>query len=98
MLAQGQPSSAKRGRLAAVSSGLIFLKKIKNNWKNENVTLENIHFNVNESTKEGREEWRRDMRHIENKTKVADINQTVSTTLNMTWLNNPNKGRDCQTE
>ena len=27
MLAQGQPSSAKRGGLAAVSSGLIFLKK-----------------------------------------------------------------------
>ena len=27
MLAQGQSSSAKRGRLAAVSSGLIFLKR-----------------------------------------------------------------------
>ena len=30
MLAQGQSSSAKRGRLAVVSSGLIFLKKKKN--------------------------------------------------------------------
>ncbi|GAA8719286.1 hypothetical protein HpDR94a_14830 [Helicobacter pylori] len=29
MLAQGQSSSAKRGGLAAVSSGLIFLKKKK---------------------------------------------------------------------
>ena len=29
MLAQGQASSAKRGGLAVVSSGLIFLKKIK---------------------------------------------------------------------
>ena len=29
MLAQDQPSSAKRGGLAAVSSGLIFLKKKK---------------------------------------------------------------------
>lgn len=29
MLAQGQSSSAKRGGLAAVSSGLIFLKKTK---------------------------------------------------------------------
>ena len=29
MLAQGQASSAKRGRLAVVSSGLIFLKKRK---------------------------------------------------------------------
>ena len=29
MLAQGQYSSAKRGRLAVVSSGLIFLKKKK---------------------------------------------------------------------
>ena len=29
MLAQGQSSSAKRGGLAVVSSGLIFLKKIK---------------------------------------------------------------------
>ena len=29
MLAQGQPSSAKRGGLAVVSSGLIFLKKKK---------------------------------------------------------------------
>ena len=31
MLAQGQSSSAKRGGLAAVSSGLIFLKKTKKN-------------------------------------------------------------------
>ena len=31
MLAQGQPSSAKKGGLAAVSSGLIFLKKKKKN-------------------------------------------------------------------
>ena len=30
MLAQGQSSSAKRGGLAAVSSGLIFLRKKKN--------------------------------------------------------------------
>ena len=30
MLARGQSSSAKRGGLAVVSSGLIFLKKIKN--------------------------------------------------------------------
>ena len=30
MLAQGQSSSAKRGGLAAVISGLIFLKKEKN--------------------------------------------------------------------
>ena len=29
MLAQGQSSSAKRGELAAVSSGLIFLRKKK---------------------------------------------------------------------
>ena len=29
MLAQGQPFSAKRGGLAVVSSGLIFLKKKK---------------------------------------------------------------------
>ena len=29
MLAQGQSSSAKRGGLAAVSSGLIFLKKTR---------------------------------------------------------------------
>ena len=29
MLAQGQPSSAKRGGLAVVSPGLIFLKKKK---------------------------------------------------------------------
>ena len=33
MLAQGQPSSAKRGELAAVSLGLIFLKK-KNSLDN----------------------------------------------------------------
>ena len=37
MLAQGQSSSAKRGGLAVVSSGLIFLRKKKNdeqitNW------------------------------------------------------------------
>ena len=30
MLAQGWPSSAKRGGLAVVTSGLIFLKKEKN--------------------------------------------------------------------
>ena len=34
MLAQGQSSSAKRGGLAAVSSGLIFLKEKKpKHWK-----------------------------------------------------------------
>ena len=33
MLAQGQSSSAKRGGLAAVSSGLIFLKKKKKKTK-----------------------------------------------------------------
>ena len=33
MLAQGQYSSAKRGGLAVVSSGLIFLKKTKNTHK-----------------------------------------------------------------
>ena len=35
MLAQGQSSSAKRGGLAAVSSGLIFLKKEKPVWQME---------------------------------------------------------------
>ena len=34
-LAQGQASSAKRGRLAVVSSGLIFLKKKKQNTNNK---------------------------------------------------------------
>ena len=33
MLAQGQASSAKRGGLSVVSSGLIFLKKKKKNHK-----------------------------------------------------------------
>ena len=37
MLAQGQASSAKRGGLAVVSSGLIFLKKKK---KVESVSLD----------------------------------------------------------
>ena len=32
MLAQGQSSSAKKGGLAAISSGLIFLKKKKEVW------------------------------------------------------------------
>ena len=44
MLAQGQSSSAKRGGLAAdVSSGLIFLKKIKIN-KNKNNKIKAIRF------------------------------------------------------
>ena len=41
MLAQGQASSAKRGGLAAVSSGLIFLKKIKIIIKNKMVLYTN---------------------------------------------------------
>ena len=43
MLAQGQPSSAKRGGLAVVSSGLIFLKK-KKKEKND---LDNFSNQVN---------------------------------------------------
>ena len=41
MLAQGQSSSAKRGGLAAVSSGLIFLKKKKNSGLAE-ITLNSL--------------------------------------------------------
>ena len=40
MLAQGQSSSAERGGLAAVSSGLIFLKKQRN--KKNPVKMVNI--------------------------------------------------------
>ena len=39
MLAQGQSSSAKRGRLADVNSGLIFLKKKKKLHKQIRITL-----------------------------------------------------------
>src|SRR3712207_8370859 len=44
MLAQGQSSSAKRGELAAVSSGLIFLKK-------QNVIFHRIIFQDRKSTR-----------------------------------------------
>ena len=39
MLAQGQSSSAKRGGLAAVSSGLIFLKKQNKTRAYSNLTF-----------------------------------------------------------
>ena len=39
MLAQGQSSSAKRGGLAEVSSGLIFLKKKKKRRKKKEINL-----------------------------------------------------------
>ena len=42
MLAQGQSSSAKRGGLTAVSSGLIFLKKKKEKQKDMKLHKEKI--------------------------------------------------------
>ena len=39
MLAQGQSSSAKRGGLAAVSSGLLFLKKKKKEFIHTNTHI-----------------------------------------------------------
>ena len=52
MLAQGQSSSAKRGELAAVSSGLVFLKKKKKpDLKAELMTRDNMdYYNAIESS------------------------------------------------
>ena len=46
MLAQGQASSAKRGGLAAVSSGLIFLKKKKSNNENNSIRSNHLYLYI----------------------------------------------------